>query len=248
MYVKNNFSNYFVLATILVYVLGFIFNSWHLHIDRDYSSITLSLQAAILGLYSLFYENGFLNANPCYQVFVIALITSYQTIVRIRCIDYQVYYYSHYFVIAWAALALVLYNKLPNILNYILRYEIGFSILSYILAFMSPFSQCADDTSVAIIAGLSVVFIFIPYLTFDRIAYYSSITLFSYMVTKALIFFISFIPYAPFNILYDILTFNITIGVIFAAALGNQYLNNKSQAILLEDDEEANHNADPTEY
>jgi hypothetical protein len=57
------------------------------------------------------------------------------------------------------------------------------------------------------------------------------------MVSKALLLFIYFIPHVPYQILYDNLTFNITIGVVFATALGYQRMNNISQAILLEDDE-----------
>jgi hypothetical protein len=236
MYVKNNFSNYFVLATILVYVLGFTFDSWHTYIDRNYSSIVVSLQAATIGIYSLFYENGFLNANPYYQVFVIALITSYQTVVRAKCNNYQYYIYARYFGVAWAAFALVLYNKLPKVLNYILRYEICFSMLLYILIFIPPYAQRCYDTNIVIAAGLSLVFVFISYLTFARIAYYSSAFIFSHMVARGLVLLISYIPYVPYRILYENLVFNIITCVVFLAALGYQYMNNRPQGVLLGSD------------
>jgi hypothetical protein len=237
MYAKNNFSNYFVLATILFYALGCAFDQWHTVIYRDYSSINENLQAAIIGLYSLFYKNGFLNANPYYQVFVATLVTSYQVTYRIDCFAPQFHFYVYHSGPFLGMLALVLYNKLPKVLNYILRYEIGFSILSYILAFKPPYIYRCYDTNIPIVAGLSVVFVFIPYLTFKRIVYYSSISLFSHMVTRALLLLISYIPYVPYIILYDSLAYNIIISVVFATALGYQYMNNRSQAILLEDDE-----------
>jgi hypothetical protein len=236
MYAKNNFSNYFVLATILFYALGCAFDQWHTVIYRDYSSINENLQAAIIGLYSLFYENGFLNANPYYQVFVATLVTSYQVTYRIDCFAPQFHFYAYHSGPFLGMLALVLYNKLPKVLTYILRYEIGFSILSYILAFKPPYDHHCYDTNIPIVAGLSIVFIFIPYFTFDRIVFYSSISLFSHMVTRALLLLISYIPNVHHRILFDILAFNITIGAVFAAALGYQYMNNRSQGVLLGSD------------
>jgi hypothetical protein len=242
MYQKNNFSNYFILATILAYVIGITFDLWRWRRDPGYSALIFDLQVAALGAYSLFCENEFLNTNVCYQVFVTSLITSYQGITSIQgIIGHRYDTYLHYVGIARSVLALAIHYKFPNFLVYIFRYEIGYSILFYSI----PHIQGPYFTNQAVAASLSLGFVFISYLNFAGIVNLTSTLLFAYMLGNGVISIIAYIPSAIRGFDHSV-AFGALIGIIFVVAVYCQNKKNISQGILLGRDV-PNYNPNPTE-
>jgi hypothetical protein len=229
MFQKNNFSSYFILTTILIYVLGSNFYIWRGNLNQSYSASTIDFQVAVIGAYFLFCENEFLNTNPYYQVFLISLITSSWCILCIQ--DYIIYSYNIYicfFGVVWNLLALGIHYKFPNLLVYILRYEIGFSILS-ILTIYIPFLSFVDD---AVVAILAFGFIFISYLNFKRIANLTSTLLFTCMVGNGIIAIGSYIPYEirKYAYLFD---FGFLTDIFLLVGVYYQYKKNNTQEIIL---------------
>jgi hypothetical protein len=229
MFEKFNFINYLILATILSYALGLTLDVWWWNRDHGLSAFVFDIQVGALGAYALFIENEFLNTNIYYQVFVVALITGYQTITSIEhAINWGYNVYVHYLIVAWALLALAIYYKFPNFLVYIFRYDIGFTIFTAGLRFI-PARIMYDE---AIAAILSIGFIFIPYLTFARITNYSSTFLFSHMLAAGLITVINEIPF--FFRLYPIFKFTaILTFIFFVASIYYNHKKNRSEGTLL---------------
>ncbi|KXN65487.1 hypothetical protein CONCODRAFT_12913 [Conidiobolus coronatus NRRL 28638] len=232
MFEKYNFVNYLILATILSYALGLTLDIWKWNRDHGLSAFIFELQVAALGAYSLFIENEFLNTNSYYQVFIIALITGYQSITNIEhAINWGSNIYVHYLNVAWAFLALAIYYKLPNFLVYIFRYDIGFTIFTAVIRY-APVRFYYSDVIAAV---LSIGFIFISYLTFARIANYSSTFLFSHMLVTGLITIINEIPYI-FRIRHNSTITVSLVLVTFLVAIYYRHKKNNTQGTLLGSD------------
>jgi hypothetical protein len=230
---KNNFSSYFVLAIFLAYVVDITFSFWSWGRYRDYSTLIFDLQFAALGVYSLFCQNEFLNTNPYYQVIVTSLISSCRCISCIGIyIPYRYDIYFRFVGIAWNVLALAIHYKFPNLLVYILRYEIGFTIFSISIIYISFLNSLND----AIAAVLALGFVFIPYLNFERIANLTSSLLYINMIENGLIAIRHYIPHRV-EIYTDLINFNILIGVFIVASVYYRYKKNNTQGIILGTDQ-----------